>query len=78
MGLEPENELTLTGQHKYGSGAGSGSRVDPPYGLRSDIDGTGARDGVDPQKVQHKYGFGAGSTSAVNSPQIDLTLVPIW
>ena len=28
--------------------------------LRWDIDGTGAGDGVEPQKVQHKYGSGAG------------------
>ena len=41
-------------QHKYGSGAGSWSLVDPPHNVRWDIDGTGAGDGVDPQKVQHK------------------------
>ena len=37
-------------QHKYGSGAGSWSLVDPPHNVRWDIDGTGAGDGVDPQR----------------------------
>ena len=33
----------------------------PPHDLRWAIDGTAARDGVDPQKLQLKYGSGDGS-----------------
>ena len=40
-----------------------------PHYLRWDIDGTRARDGVDPQNVQHKYGSGAGSVSGVDTPK---------
>ena len=47
-------------EHKYGFGAGSRSAVNPPHDLGLDIDGTEAREGVDPQKVQHKYASGAG------------------
>ena len=43
-----------------------------PHDVRWDIDGTGARDGVDPQKVQHKYGSGAGSRPRVD-PLYDLS-----
>ena len=32
-----------------------------PYHLRWDIYGTGARDGVDPQKVEREYESGDGS-----------------
>ena len=31
----------------------------PPHDLRWDIDGAGAIEGVDPEKVQHKYVSGA-------------------
>ena len=47
-------------EHKYGFGAGSRSAVNPPHDLGLDIDGTGARDGIDPEKVEHKYGPGGG------------------
>ena len=36
-------------EHKYGFRAGSRSGVNPLHDLRLDIDGTGARDGVDPK-----------------------------
>ena len=39
-----------------------------PHDLRCDIDGTAARDGVDPQKWQPKYGCGAGSRSGFHYP----------
>ena len=38
----------------------------PTHDLRCDTDGTAARDGVDPQKLQPKYGCGAGSRSGLD------------
>ena len=32
----------------------------PPHDIRWEIDGTGAREGIDPAKVQQKYASGAG------------------
>ena len=42
----------------------------PPHDLRWDIDGTAARDGVDPQKLQLKYGSGDGSRSGLDPHMI--------
>ena len=43
-------------QPKYGAADG----VDPPHDVRWEIDGTEAREGIDPAKVQHNYASGAG------------------
>ena len=43
-----------------------------PHDLRWDKDGTGAGDGVDPQKVQGKYGSTAESGSGVDPHMHDL------
>ena len=51
--MVPGLEWTMNSGQKvqptYRYGAGSGSGVDPPHGLRWNISGTGARYGVDPK-----------------------------
>ena len=39
-----------------------------PHGQMREIDGTGVRDGVDPQRIQHKYESRGGSGTTGNPP----------
>ena len=65
MGLELEWNGPKRVEHKYGFRAGSRSGVNPPHDLRLDIDGTGARDGMDPKLRSKCY-----------NPNMDLELDP--
>ena len=58
MGLKQEMEWT---PKRYNTNRDLDLELTPKHDLRWDIDGTGAGDGVDPQKVQHKYGSKARS-----------------